>query len=157
MPPSETRKHAAHSERSMESLETPPPAMKTTAQTPGNRRMMPKITIRTVRTGWRPMVRSSWAICLSLRPRRRQRSTNAVDAAVAVEQVVGVERDNLSVRGHEVDAGALDPADAEIEAIHELHDGDAEHVLVAQTLWHRHLRQAAQKFREPLGRVVGAR
>src|SRR6266853_1837932 len=58
---------------------------------------------------------------------------NAIDAAVTIEQIVGVERNDLGLRRDEMNAGAFDVADAEIEAVEKLHDGDAEHVLVARS------------------------
>ena len=53
-----------------------------------------------------------------------------------------------------MDAGALHPGEAEIEPIHELHDGDAEHVLVAEPRRHCDFGQTAQELGEPLGGVV---
>src|SRR5262245_38984788 len=63
----------------------------------------------------------------------------------AVEEVIGVEGDDLFLRRDEVDAGALHAADAEIEAVHELHDDHAEHAVVAEFGRRFHLRQAAQE------------
>src|SRR5262245_63281888 len=65
--------------------------------------------------------------------------------AGAVEEVVGVEGDDLLLRRHEVDAGALHAADAEIEAVHELHDDHAEHAVVAKLRRCFYLRQTAQE------------
>src|SRR5258706_9250092 len=78
---------------------------------------------------------------------------NAVDAAVAIEQVVGVERNDLALRRDEMDAGALDVADAEIEAVEKLHDGDAEHVLVAEIGRGLEGRQATQEFGQALAGI----
>src|SRR5450432_4758660 len=75
---------------------------------------------------------------------------NAVDAAVTIKQIVGVERNDLALRRDEMNAGTLDVADAEIEAVEELHDGDAEDVLIAQPVGHLETRQAAQEFRHAL-------
>src|SRR5262249_61075319 len=61
----------------------------------------------------------------------------------SVEGVVGVERDDATLRRHEMNAGALDIGQAEIEAVEELHDGDPEDVLVTRTLRHRYIGQAA--------------
>ena len=63
--------------------------------------------------------------------------------AVAIEQVVGIERDDLSGRRHEMDARALDAADTKIEAIEKLHDRDPKDVLVGQPGRRFDLRQAA--------------
>ncbi len=52
-----------------------------------------------------------------------------------------------------MDAGALDVADAEIEAVEKLHDGDAEHVLVGEAFGHLEGRQAAQQFSHALAGV----
>src|SRR5206468_863682 len=73
----------------------------------------------------------------------RQPGSDAVDGAVAIEQIVGVERDDLAALGDEMDAGAFDVADAEIEAVEKLHDGDAEDVLVAEIVGHLHGWQTA--------------
>jgi hypothetical protein len=78
---------------------------------------------------------------------------NAIDAAVTIKQVVGVERNDLAPRLDEMNAGALDVADAEIEAIEKLHDGDAEHVLVAEIGRGLEGRQAAQEFGQALAGV----
>src|SRR5947208_2401512 len=65
--------------------------------------------------------------------------------AVAVEQIVGVKGINLAVRRHEMDAGALHRADAEIIAVEELHDHNAKDFVVTEVCGHLHLRQAAQQ------------
>src|SRR5450432_3227077 len=82
---------------------------------------------------------------------------NAVDAAVAIKQIVGVERNDLPLRRDKMNAGALDVADAEIEAIEELHDGDAENVCVAQPVRHLESRQAAQEFGDAFAGVERTR
>src|SRR3954454_25361628 len=71
----------------------------------------------------------------------------AIDA-FAIEQIVGVERNDLPLRRHEMDAGALHRTDAEIVAVEELHDDDAEHLVVAEIGRHLHLRQAAEQITE---------
>src|SRR5882672_2531204 len=78
---------------------------------------------------------------------------DAIDAAVTIKQVVGVERNDLALRCDEMNAGALDVADAEIEAVEKLHDGDAEHVLVAEIGRGLEGRQAAQEFGQALAGV----
>src|SRR5688572_30351882 len=52
---------------------------------------------------------------------------DAAVGAVAIEQVVGVERNDTLLRRHEMDAGALHLRHAEIEAIQELDAEDPEH------------------------------
>src|SRR5215472_3344801 len=88
-------------------------------------------------------------MCLST-----HRRADAINGAVAVEQVVGVERNDLAGRRDEMDAGALDATDTEIEAVHELDDRDAEHVLVADAGGKWHLRQAAQELGHALASVL---
>src|ERR1700685_1534096 len=76
---------------------------------------------------------SSWPHLLLLRGPKSlagQTRADAVDFAVPIEQVVGVERNDLARGRHEMDTGAFDVANAEIEAIEELHNGDAKHVFV---------------------------
>src|SRR5687767_5456245 len=68
--------------------------------------------------------------------------------SVAVEEIVGVEGDDLALRRDEVDAGALHRGDAEIEAVEELHDHDAEDLVVAEVGRHFDLRQAAKEIAE---------
>jgi len=65
--------------------------------------------------------------------------------ACPVECIVCVERDDLALRRHEVDAAPLHRAEIEIVAVEELQDHDAEAVRVAQFLRHHRVRQAAQK------------
>src|SRR3954447_8717593 len=67
----------------------------------------------------------------------------AIDA-FAIEQVVGVERNDLPLRRHEMNARALHRADAEIVAVEELHDDDAEHLVVSEIGRHLDLRQTAE-------------
>src|ERR1700757_3327717 len=55
---------------------------------------------------------------------------------VAVEQGVGVEGNDLALRRHEMDTGALDLGEAEIEAIQELHDHDPEDLVIAEPRRH---------------------
>src|ERR1051326_8576128 len=64
--------------------------------------------------------------------------------AFAIEQVVGIERDDLPLRRHEMDAGALHRSDAEIVAVEELHDDDTKHLVVTEIAGHLDLRQATQ-------------
>src|SRR3546814_3310363 len=64
----------------------------------------------------------------------RKSAADTLDLAVSVEQVVGVERNDLSFRREEVDATALYAAQVKVVAIHELDNGHAKHVLVAQVL-----------------------
>src|SRR6266849_631698 len=78
---------------------------------------------------------------------------NAVDAAVPIKQIVGVEWNDLALRRDEMNAGTLDVADTEIEAVEELHNGDAEHVLVAEIGRRLEGRQATQEFGEALAGV----
>src|SRR6188474_3398970 len=77
--------------------------------------------------------------------------------AVAVEEIVGVERDDLLLGRDEVDAGALDRGDAEIEAVEELDDHDAEDLVVAEIGRHLDLRQAAQEIAEHALGALAAR
>jgi len=55
-----------------------------------------------------------------------------------------------------MNAGALDVADAEIEAVEKLHDRDAEYVLVTQSVGHLERRQATEEFGHALAGVEGA-
>src|ERR1700722_2167150 len=50
----------------------------------------------------------------------------------AVEHIIGVERDDLSLRRDEVDARALHGRDAEIVLVEKLHDDDPEHFVIAE-------------------------
>src|SRR5690242_17346130 len=74
-----------------------------------------------------------------------RRQAGIAGGTVAVEEVVGVEGDDLSPRRHEVDAGTLHGRQAEVEAVEELHDDDAEDAVVAEVSRHLELRQAAQQ------------
>src|SRR5262245_37855877 len=110
--------------------------MKMSAQTPGassRSRAISSSPVATPDRGWRGRVGGTLGtligrplVCACLRGLRflgpRQSRANPIDAAVAIEQVVSIERDDLAVRGHEMNAGALHAAEAEIEAVHELHD-----------------------------------
>src|SRR3546814_8003457 len=89
------------------------------------------------------MFRFSWCA--------RKSAADTFDLAVSVEQVVGVERNDLSFRREEVDATALYAAQVKVVAIHELDNGHAKHVLVAQVLRCGELRQTAKKA----GQLVG--
>src|SRR5271166_3478505 len=51
---------------------------------------------------------------------------------VAVEKVVGVEGDEAAIGVNDVDAGFLDAADVEGVGVNELHDDDAEDVVVGE-------------------------
>src|SRR5262249_37198766 len=62
-----------------------------------------------------------------------------------IEGVVGVERNDAALGRHEMDTGALDVGQTEIEAVEKLHDGDAKDVVVARALGHRHVGHAAQE------------
>src|SRR5580693_6603087 len=66
--------------------------------------------------------------------------------SVPVEQIVGIERDDLAVGRHEVDAGALDRGNAEIEAVEELNDHDAEDLVVTEIVGNLDLGQATEKI-----------
>src|SRR5580658_7379044 len=68
--------------------------------------------------------------------------------AFAIEQVIGVERNDLALRRDEVNAGALYRRDAKIVFVEELHDDDAEHLVVAEVARHLDLGQAAQQIAE---------
>ena len=75
-------------------------------------------------------------------------------SGVAVEKVVGVERDDLTRGSDEVDARALHPRNAEIVCIKKFDDGDAEDVFVAHALRHRNLWQATEQRVETFGVVA---
>src|SRR5262245_42379158 len=53
---------------------------------------------------------------------RRRCQGGVAGGAGTVEEVVGVEGNDLPLRRDKVDARALDAADAKIESVHELHD-----------------------------------
>src|SRR5262245_57377811 len=134
--------------------------MKETAQAPGVSSRRPPIrssAVTTVERGSRGggVSGTDMAYASSLVGPRQARA-DPVDATVTIEQVVSIERDDLAIRGHEMNTGALDPAEAEIEPIHELDDRDPEHVLVGEACRHFRLGQAAQEFGQPRRRVVGA-
>src|SRR3546814_1975166 len=78
----------------------------------------------------------------------RKSAADTLDLAVSVAQVVGVERNDLSFRREEVDATALYAAQVKVVAIHELDNGHATHVLVAQVLRCGELRQTARRSEE---------
>src|SRR3546814_11098214 len=78
----------------------------------------------------------------------RKCAADTLELAVSVEQVVGVERNDLSFRREEVDATALYAAQVKVVAIHELDNGHAKHVLVAQVLRCGELRQTAKRSEE---------
>ena len=61
-----------------------------------------------------------------------QRSEAGLFQMVAVEEVVGVEGDEAAVGMDDVDAGFLDAADVEGVGVDELHDDDAEDVVVGE-------------------------
>src|ERR1700694_3346047 len=77
--------------------------------------------------------------------------------AVAVEKIVGVEGDDLAFARDEVNAGALHRGDAEIVAVEELHDDDAEDFVVAEIARHFDLRQAAEQIAEHALGALAAR
>src|ERR1700690_1831558 len=79
-----------------------------------------------------------------------QAFADPVDASVAIEQVVGVERDDLPGWRQEVDARPLDPTEAEVVRVEEFDDRETEDVVVTETLRHGDLRQAAEESLQPL-------
>src|ERR1700677_773277 len=64
------------------------------------------------------------------------RHSHVLLKAFAVEKVIGIEGDDLTLRCHEMDAGALHRADAEIVAVEKLHDDNPEDLVVAEILRH---------------------
>src|ERR1044072_673490 len=103
----------------------------------------------------RPIIRSTTASALQCGFRGAAAATFGSDIgwvpqaridAIAVEQIVRIERNDLAVRRHEMNAGALHRADAEIVLVEELHDHDAEHLVVAEIGRDLDLRQAAKQI-----------
>src|SRR5262249_34153799 len=111
---------------------------------------------RPPRTGWSPIFSCCGRWGRSCGGLGAHASADLVDPAVAIEQVVGVERDDLPVRRHEVDARPLHATETEVEPVHELHDHDAKHILVREAGGRFEFRQAAEEFGEPLARVAWA-
>src|SRR5262245_34345672 len=96
----------------------------------------PKISPRPVQSPDGTRIRRPMTNSVMLRPVQRRRvvgsgwDTGLIaqlgGEVVAVEEIVGVEGDDLALRRYEVDAGALDRGDAEVETVEELHDDNAE-------------------------------
>src|SRR5215510_10210863 len=105
----------------LERSDTHAPVIPTTMM-PSTSRTTPRVTTA---AGAHPGL-FCWSDKRRLRPfarnSRRRRGLRLCQGGVAggagaVEEVVGVEGDDLLLRRHEVDAGALHAADAEIEAV----------------------------------------
>ena len=75
---------------------------------------------------------------------------------VAVEEVVGVEGDQPTIRVDDVDAGFLDAAHVEGMGIDELHNDDAENIFVRDVLGGQDFGEAAEEFAEGSGAAGGA-
>src|ERR1700733_9599124 len=84
----------------------------------------------------------------------RSRQRRVPRRAGTIEGVEGVERDDLAVGLHEVDAGALHRAEVEVVAVEELRDHHPEGVLVSDLIGDCDLRQAAEQAGELLGGVA---
>src|SRR5690348_9355250 len=68
--------------------------------------------------------------------------------SAAIEEIVGVERDDLAFGGDEMDAGALHRRHAEVVLVEELHNHDAKDLVVAEIVRHFDLRQATKQVAE---------
>jgi hypothetical protein len=76
-----------------------------------------------------------------------KRGKTSLFETVAVEHVVGVERDEaLTVGMGDVDASLLDAPQVEALSVDELHDEDAEEVVITEVFRDENLRETAQEF-----------
>src|SRR6185312_5712098 len=64
---------------------------------------------------------------------------------VAVEEIVGVEGDDLRLGRDEMDAGSLHRGDTKVIAVEERHDRHPEHLVVAEVVGHLDLGQTAEQ------------
>ena len=78
---------------------------------------------------------------------------------VAIEEVVGVERDEAAIGMGDVDAGFFDRTDLEGMGVEELHDEDAENIFIAEIGGSGDARKTTEEFAKAggagLGRVIG--
>ena len=71
--------------------------------------------------------------------------------SIAIKHVERVERDDPAVGVRDVDARLFHAAHVEVMRVEELHDDDAENVVVRHRLGHFHQRQAAEELAERRG------